>query len=386
MGGRTRTPEGVGPTQAFYGLTTLSAPGVTVKSLSLQNVWNSYDISGGQSRPEAEAFASKVAHLKMHLWGPFDNWVSGNEGADALADLGHDLPPVVEAWTLPACCPEVVVFDAKGRVVDGNLRKKTLKNESAKWANDMRLKPVRGAPLRDQAIDSSATHGALGRSPLPKIRRMHNFLHKARYGMLPVKNTKHHYYWHRGPGGLPVAADPPAEVRTCEPRLNKWLARQIEYKSQLCDLCDTGCRETATHALTDECPHGRSIATATGADIQGMIQASATKGGEYVTHLPLWFPAGDTPHGVYPCVYGPFDELKAFNTYWGALGYVPKSLHKALDYFGVVDKKLLITQIAQRVATGAFKRWGSRCSTTADNAARHNATRAARERVDRGVG
>ncbi|ELR10996.1 uncharacterized protein ACA1_354340 [Acanthamoeba castellanii str. Neff] len=27
------------------------------------------------------------------------------------------------------------------------------------------------------------------------------------------------------------------------------------------------------------------------------------------------------------------------DSYWGALGYVPKSLHKALDYFSVVDKK-----------------------------------------------
>jgi hypothetical protein len=51
-----------------------------------------------------------VANLKLHLWGPFDRWVDGNEGADALADKGHSLPPVVEPWSLPACSPSVVVL------------------------------------------------------------------------------------------------------------------------------------------------------------------------------------------------------------------------------------------------------------------------------------
>ncbi len=77
------------------------------------------------------------------------------------------------------------------------------------------------------------------------------------------------------------------------------------------------------HSLTNECPHGRDIATATGKDVQRLIASQATKGKAYVAHLPLWFPAGDTPQGLTQCEFAPFTELMTFNKYWGALGYVP---------------------------------------------------------------
>jgi hypothetical protein len=215
---------------------------------------------------------------------------------------------------------------------------------------------------------------------------MANFLHKARYGLLPIKSVRHHFYWSRGPGDQPVARPPPPDVRTSEPRLRKWLARQAEYRSQECELCERRLKETAAHSLTEECSHGIDIATATGLDVQRLIGTHATKGKDHIAHLPLWFFAGDAANGLFPGHFAPFTELKSFDPFWGTLGYIPKALHKALDYFGVTDKKSLVSKIAQRVATGAFERWGLRCRANADGDARMRATIAARERVARGVG
>jgi hypothetical protein len=125
---------------------------------------------------------------------------------------------------------------------------------------------------------------------------------------------------------------------------------------------------------------------AMGKEIQCLIGAHATRGKAYVAHLPLWFPAGDTPHDLSQCEFAPFTELRTYNKYWGALGYVPKSLRKALDYFGVVDKKSLITKLAHRIAAGAFDRWGARCEAVADGVVRKESTIVARELVDRGIG
>jgi hypothetical protein len=65
---------------------------------------------------------------------------------------------------------------------------------------------------------------------------------------------------------------------------------------------------------------------------------------------------------------------------------VPKSLRKALDYFGVVDKKSLITKLAHRIAAGAFDRWGARCEAVASGDVRKESTIAARDLVDKGMG
>jgi len=86
-----------------------------------------------------------------------------------------------------------------------------------------------------------------------------------------------------------------------------------------------------------------------------MIAAHAMKGKEHVDHLPLWFPAGDASNGTSPSPYGPFTDLAQFNKMWGALGYVPKALNKALDYYGIKDKRSLIAKIAQRVTGGLHK-------------------------------
>jgi hypothetical protein len=280
----------------------------------------------------------------------------------------------------------VVLFDGKGNVVEGNIARKVLQRESNKWATSMKAKPARGAALRVEGVDRNATHAALDLSPLPKIRRMADFLHKARYGMLPVKNTRHHLYWRKNGENAPVAITPPDVVRGEETRLNKWIARQRQYQSQICGLCAAGARETTEHALTDECSHGRHVSSETAADVLRLIKTHATRGGEHVEHIPLWFPTGDTPNGLNPCEYAPFTELKAFNKIWGALGYVPTSLSKALDYFGVADKKLLTSRIAQRVATGAFLRWGERCTALTSSSGWLTANAEAKRVVEAGIG
>lgn len=125
--------------------------------------------------------------------------------------------------------------------------------------------------------------------------------------MLPVSDTRHYLYWCCGPGDL-VLAVPLLEICTSKPHLNK-LACQAEHKSQKCGSCNTGLRGTTVHSLTNECPHGRNITTATGQDVQQLIHDHATKGKAYVVHLPLWFLAGDTPHGLAQCDFAPFVEL-----------------------------------------------------------------------------
>lgn len=179
---------------------------------------------------------------------------------------------------------------------------------------------------------------------------------------------------------------PPEAARGEEARLNKWIARQHQYQLQICELCVAGARETTEHALTDECSHGRQVSSDTAADVLQLIQAQATKGVEHVDHIPLWFPAGVTPNGLSPCEYAPFTELRAFNKLWGALGYVPAPLSKALDYFGVADKKLLTARIAQRVATGTFLRWGERCTALTSSAGWLAASVEARRTVEEGIG
>ncbi len=288
---------------------------------------------------EVARFVHKLANLKNQLWGEFEAWIDGNEGADRLADQGHELPPIIEPWMVPACSPAVVVFDWSGCIIGGNIRRKALHKLSVWWAEDMWNKPAWGVALHDSSIDRAATHAALDRSPLPKVRCMANFLHKAHYSMLPVKDTRHHFYWRWGVGPQPVAISPPAEVCVHESRLHTWVVRQTAYQTQECDLCGAGRKEMALHfTLTDKCPHGIEISSATGKDVLSMISAHATKGAEQVAHLPLWFLVGDTPNGLFPCTYKPFTELVGFNKYWGALGYVPKPLNKALDYFGLTTK------------------------------------------------
>jgi ribonuclease HI len=342
--------------------------------------------AAAQGQAEVRALAKKLDFLKNQLWGPFERWVAGNEGADKLADQGHASPPILGPWVVPACSPDVVLFDGKGCIVEGNIARKVLQKESGKWVTGMKTKPARGAALRAEGIDRGATHAALDLSPLPRVRRMANFLHKARYGMLPVKNTRHHLYWRRSGDGAAVAMPPPEAARGEEARLNKWIARQHQYQSQICELCAAGARETTEHALTDECSHGRHVSSDTAADVLQLIQAQATKGVEHVDHIPLWFPAGVTPNGLSPCEYAPFTELRAFNKLWGALGYVPAPLSKALDYFGVADKKLLTARIAQRVATGAFLRWGERCTALTSSAGWLAASVEARRTVEVGIG
>jgi hypothetical protein len=87
-----------------------------------------------------------------------------------------------------------------------------------------------------------------------------------------------------------------------------------------------------------------------------------------------------------PCVYKPFQALEGFNKYWGALGYIPRSLNKALNYFGVTNKKPLVVAIAQRIAHGAFSRWGERCNAIMVCKEWKMVAVSARTSVSRGIG
>jgi len=148
------------------------------RSVRFQHIYSHINskISAATALGEAEKYQAKLQVLKNELWGPFQPWVEGNEGAHRLAGLGHSKPYAVEPWTVPALADAVTIFDNNGHVVEGNVRRKVIALKSKSWTQAMSLKPVRGAVLRDTHTDRAATHSALDGSRDPATRKMGNFL------------------------------------------------------------------------------------------------------------------------------------------------------------------------------------------------------------------
>jgi hypothetical protein len=154
----------------------------------------------------------KLRSMKDRLWGSHSRWIDGNVGADLLAGSAHHATPTHNTWTMGREGRSVVLFDHSGREISGNIRRGVLATETKKWPERLRRKPVRGRFLRDQRTNHTATHDALDASRSSEGGRMANFLHKARYGALPVRAVRHHFYWRRTPGG-PVPVPPPPSGR-----------------------------------------------------------------------------------------------------------------------------------------------------------------------------
>jgi hypothetical protein len=211
---------------------------------------------------------------------------------------------------------------------------------------------------------------------------MANFLHKARYGALPVRAVAHHHYWRRSTSGsLPVP--PPPTLRTDSSKLAKWYARQVVYSSQLCPLCNAD-KETNSHPFSAECPANTAIATDTATKVQSLILAASTVPDSIATDIPLWFHAGTAVHDTAPCAFEPFAELRTYNREMGSLGYVPSALFKALDYYGVQHKDALVAEIATTIAKGAHCTWANRCKEMVNSAIWARAQLSAIERVEAG--
>ncbi|ELR11432.1 uncharacterized protein ACA1_121290 [Acanthamoeba castellanii str. Neff] len=219
----------------------------------------------------------------------------------------------------------------------------------------MRRKPVNRRFLRDQRTNYPATHAALDSTQCLDTGRMSNFLHKARYGALPVRAVRHHFYWRRTPGG-PAPIPVPAAAATDANRKVKWLARQLVYQSQLCPASNA------------------DIATRTAQQVQSLVLAAATTADPVVTDIPLWFHAGSAAH-----------ELRPYAPDLGTLGYVPNALRYALDYCGVTDKNTLIQNIAVTIAKGAHSIWLARCKALVDSNAWKTAHDSAKSQVEAGA-
>jgi hypothetical protein len=69
----------------------------------------------------------------------------------------------------------------------------------------------------------------------------------------------------------------------------------------------------------------------------------------------------------------------------GTLGYVPRALFYALDYYQVADKGTLIRKIATTVAKGAHAIWLARCKSLVDSAAWKTAHARAEALVEAGA-
>ncbi len=384
--GRRSKQEGRGVIERITALVEqLRNRGRVVK---LQHIYShiSHKLSAATALGEADKFQAKLQLLKDELWGPFRPWMEGNEGADQLASLGHSKPHVLEPWTVPALAEAVTIFDSNGHVVEGNVRRKALSLKSKNWTLAMRRKPVRGAVLRDEHTDRTATHSALDNSRDPATRRMGNFLHKARYGALPLKHTRHRLYWGKAEDGSSVARSPPANARSDRKRLTKWVARQIQFDDQTCHLCAAGAKETTAHVLGGECSLHVPSDLATGRAVRDLIRAKASSHSAYVDHVPLWFPHGNEPDSPVLLAMATFSSLASYNKLMGGLGYVPSGLHQALGYFGIANRNALIRDIATCIAKAAHDKWRHRCSALVESDPWKAANEQAESLVSAGIG
>lgn len=324
----------------------------------------------------------KLRAMKDRLWGPHARWIEGNEGADLLAGNAHHATPAHAPWTMGGEGRAVVLFDGKGREVTGNIRRIVATAEANKWPDRMRRKPTRGRVLCDRLTDYHATHTALDAGRSSDTARMANFLHKARYGALPVRAVVHHHYWRRSASGSSPALPPPT-LRTDTNKLTKWYARQLVYGDQRCLRCNAN-KETGAHPFSAECNANAATATDTAKKVQSLILAASTIPDAPATDIPLWFHAGTVINDTAPCAFEPFVELRKYNKDMGNLGYVPSALSRALDYFGVQNKCALITGIAIAIAKGAHSTWTNRCKEMVNSATWSRAHRSATERVEAG--
>jgi hypothetical protein len=103
-----------------------------------------------------------------------------------------------------------------------------------------------------------------------------NFLHKARYGGLPLKHTWHRLYWGKADDGSSVACAPPATARSDRVCLVKWMARQLQFNDQVCHLCPARLKETTRHVLGGECALQTQHNLTVSLEIQGMIRDKAS--------------------------------------------------------------------------------------------------------------
>jgi ribonuclease HI len=94
------------------------------------------------TKGEADKLCAKLQVLRNELWGLFEAWVKGNEGADRLATIGHSCPHASEPWTVPALGLAVTLFDECGHVVEGNIRCKVAVAGAKCWTDAMRQKLV----------------------------------------------------------------------------------------------------------------------------------------------------------------------------------------------------------------------------------------------------
>jgi hypothetical protein len=356
------------------------------RSVSYQHLYSHIQEKKRKARANGPVVIAKLKNklraMKDRLWGPHARWIEGNEGADLLAGDAHCSAPTQAPWTMGSEGRAVVLFDDKGREVTGNIRRMVAVAEAGKWPDRMRRKPVRGRVLRDKLTDYRATHTALDANRSRDTGRMANFLHKARYGALPVRAVAHHHYWRRSTSGsLPVP--PPPTLRTDSSKLAKWYARQVVYSSQLCPLCNAD-KETNSHPFSAECPANTAIATDTATKVQSLILAASTVPDSIATDIPLWFHAGTAVHDTAPCAFEPFAELRTYNREMGSLGYVPSALFKALDYYGVQHKDALVAEIATTIAKGAHCTWANRCKEMVNSAIWARAQLSAIERVEAG--
>jgi ribonuclease HI len=331
---------------------------------------------------ELAKLKGKLRAMKDRLWGDHVRWIEGNVGADALAGVAHGAAPTHLPWTMGQKGQDVVLFNQRGREVTGNVQRIVAKGEAHKWPERMRRKPTRGRFLRDKHTDYRATYSALDPGRGVSTGRMANFLHKARYGALPVKAVRHHHYWRRTPSGS-VPAAPPTAVRGEDRKLSKWYARQTVYADQMCGLCGTS-KETSTHPFSSECLAQTELATETASKVQSLIRDATAAAGPIVTDIPLWFHAGEATQNTAPCEFEPFARLRAYDKDMGSLGYVPTALKDALVYYGTRDTERLVANIAVTIAQGAHARWTARCKTLVASEVWSSAHRAAKERVASG--
>jgi hypothetical protein len=141
------------------------------------------------------------------------------------------------------------------------------------------------------------------------------------------------------------------------------------------------------HPFASRCPANGDIATKTGLRVQGHIAEAATINKQNTTHLPLWFNYGKATQNTPNVMYKPFAALAQYDKDLGAIGYIPNSLHKAMDYFRVAakDRDKLIKKITVTIVKGAHEMWLNRCANLTKAQRWTTADQAAQDHIEKGV-